>query len=255
MEKWRLIDDQGIFEAAKNLSIEEAIFVNKIVNDTPTTVRFWRNKKTTIVGYSQTVRAEVNLDVCKREKIEVVRRFSGGGTVYQDLGTLNYTVVISHSHPLISGLDVEQSLKILCKGIITSLKILGVDPIFKPPSNILINNKKVSGNAQARRKNVILQHGTLLVNTNLNSLNEVLNVPNYYGTIKGVMSKRSPVTNLSDELKTQTPIETVRKALRQGFERSFSIRLVEDDLSEAERRLAEELYEEKYSKKEWTFWR
>jgi len=255
MENWRFIDDQETFEAAKNLAIDEAIFVNKIVNNAPTTVRFWRNNRTVNVGYSQTVRAEVNLDVCEREKIEVVRRFSGGGTVYQDLGTLNYTVVIDFSHPLVSGLDVEQTLKILCKGIITSLKILGIDPIFKPPSDVFIKNKKVSGNAQARRKNVILQHGTLLVNANLDLLYEALNIPNYCGTIKGVVSKRSVVTNLSDELNMQTSIETVRKALRQGFERSFSVCFVEGKLSKAERRLAKKLYEEKYLKKEWTFWR
>ncbi|MEM2969449.1 MAG: biotin/lipoate A/B protein ligase family protein [Candidatus Bathyarchaeia archaeon] len=255
MENWRFIDDQETFEGARNLAIDEAIFINKIVNNTPTTVRFWRNQKTVNVGYSQTIKAEVNLDVCKKEKIEVVRRFSGGGTVYQDLGTLNYTVVIDFNHPLVSGLDVEQTLKKLCKGIITSLKILGLDPIFKPPSDVLVKNKKVSGNAQARRKNVVLQHGTLLVNTNLGLLNEVLNVPNFCRAIKGVASRRSPVTNLLGELNMQTSMETVREALRQGFERSFSIRLIEGDLNEEERRLAKKLYEEKYSKKEWTFWR
>jgi lipoate-protein ligase A len=254
MEEWRLLDDIVPRGAAMNLAVEEAVFLEKIGDRIPPTVRFWRNNCAVVVGYSQSVEAEVNLDVCTKEGIEVVRRFSGGGAVYQDLGNLNYSITIGSDHSLVKGLEITQSLGSLCSGVIAALKTFGAKPVFES-GDVLINNRKVSGNAQARRKNAILHHGTLLVSANLNLLSDVLNAPNREGTIKGVASRKSPVTNLSDELGWQVPIEKVKEALQQGLESAFSIGLLNDGLSQPEKELAEKLYEEKYSKKEWNFWR
>jgi len=255
MDEWRFIDNQAPCKAAMNLAVEEAIFIQKVTGKIPPTVRFWRSNQAVVVGYSQSVEAEVNFEVCKRKGIDIVRRFSGGGTVYQDLGNLNYAIAIESDHPLVKGLDVLQSLRKLCSGVVTALKALGMNPVFESPSSILVNNKKISGNAQARRKNAIMHHGTLLVDANLELLNKVLSSPKFEGTIKGVASKKSLVTNLSDELGWQIPMERVKEALQQGFERAFSVRLVKDNLSQGEKELAEKLYLEKYSRKEWTFWR
>jgi lipoate-protein ligase A len=254
MEKWRLLDDVVPKRAAMNLAIEEAIFLEKIMDKIPPVIRFWRNNRAVVVGYSQSVEAEVNLDVCRKEAIEVVRRFSGGGAVYQDPGNLNYSIAIESDHSLVKGLDIKQSLKSLSLGVITALKTFGAKPVFES-TDILINNRKVSGNAQARRKNAILHHGTLLVNADLDLLVDVLNAPSREGTTKGVASRKSPVTNLSDELGWQVQIEKAKEALQRGFERAFSIRLLDRGLSQAEKELAEKLYTEKYSKKEWNFWR
>jgi lipoate-protein ligase A len=255
MEEWRLLDNSSLYGAAMNLAIEEAVFLEKMMGKIPPTVRFWLNNRAVVIGYSQSVGTEVNLDVCNREEIEVVRRLSGGGTVYQDLGNLNYSVVIESDHPLVKGLDITQSLRTLCSGVVIALKTFGTNPVFESPSNILINNKKVSGNAQARRKNAILHHGTLLVKTNLGLLVDVLNAPNCAGTTKGVVSKKSSVTNLSDELGWQVSMEKVKEHLQQSFEHAFSIHLLKGGLSQSEKEITEKLYEEKYSKKEWTYWR
>jgi lipoyltransferase/lipoate-protein ligase len=251
MDNWRLVDDFGSYSAAMNLAIDEAIFLIKTMGETPPTIRFWQNNRAAVVGYSQSVEAEVNFNVCRKEGIEVVRRFSGGGAVYQDLGNLNYSITIETEHSLIKSLDVTQSLKKLCSGVLMMLETLGTKPCFESPSNILINNKKVSGNAQARRKKTILHHGTILVNANLDLLVEVLNASNRARTIKGVASKKSPVTNLSDELGWQISIEKVKESLQQGFEHAFSVHLLNDSLSQTEKELAKKLYVEKYSKKEW----
>jgi lipoate-protein ligase A len=255
MGEWRLLDDTVPKGAAMNLAIEEAIFIEKIANKNRPTVRFWINHPAVIVGYSQSVEAEVNLDVCRREGIEVVRRFSGGGTVYQDSGTLNYSIAIEADNPLVKGQDIIQSQEKLCLGVIAALRTFDIHPVFESPSNILINNKKVSGNAQARRKIVILHHGTLLVNANLDLLVKALDVPNPVRTIKGVSSKKSSVTNLSDELGWLVSIEKVKDALKKGFEQTFSVHLLKDSLSQTEERLVEKLFKEKYSRKEWNFWR
>jgi lipoate-protein ligase A len=254
MEEWRILDDTVPQGAATNLAIEEAIFQEKIANKNRPTVRFWRNDPAVIVGYSQSVEVEVNLDVCRREGIEVVRRFSGGGTVYQDLGNLNYSITIDMNHPLVKGQDIIQSQKKLCLGVIAALRTFGIHPVFESPSNILINNKKISGNAQARRKTVIMHHGTILVNANLDLLVKALDVPNLMRTAKGVSSKKSPVTNLSDELGWLVSIEKVKDALKKGFEQAFSVHLLKNSLSKTEERLSEKLYMEKYSRNKWNFW-
>ncbi len=255
MEEWRLLDDAVPKGAATNLAVEEAVFAGKIVSKGRPTVRFWINRPAVVLGYSQSVKAEVNLDFCREKEIEVVRRFSGGGTVYQDLGTLNYSITIDADHPLVVGQDVVRSQETLCSGVIAALRTFDIRPVFELPSNILINGKKVSGNAQARRKNVILHHGTLLVNANLDLLVKSLDAPNPAKTAKGVSSKKSPVTNLSDELGWLVPMEKVVDALRQGFERAFSACLLKDGLSETEERLTGKFFREKYSRDEWNFWR
>jgi lipoate-protein ligase A len=255
MEEWRLLENSGQCGAAMNLAIEEAIFLEKMTGKIPPTIRFWLNSRAVVIGYSQSIRAEVNLEVCNKEGIEVVRRLSGGGTIYQDLGNLNYSITIETDHTLVKGLDISQSIRTLCSGVITALKTFGTNPIFESSGNILINNKKVSGNAQARRKKAILHHGTLLINSDLNLLADVINAPNHAGIIQGVASKRSPVTNLSDELSQQVSMEKVKESLQQGFEHDFSMRLLNDNLNQTEKELAEKLYAEKYSKKEWNYWR
>jgi len=253
MEEWRFIDNHSSDEAAINLAIEEAIFSEKILGKMPPTLRFWQSKRATVVGYSQSVEAEVNLKVCIKEGVEVARRLSGGGAVYQDLGNLNYAITIESDHYLVKGLDVPQSLRKLCLGVIITLKALGINPAFEPPGNILVNGKKVSGTAQARRKNVILHHGTLLVNANLDLLYRVLNIKNFSDTTKGVTSKKSLVTNLAEILDQQMSMKKIQESLQYGFEEAFAARLVKDSLSQTEKDSAKNLYVKKYSRREWVF--
>ncbi len=255
MEEWRLLEDTTPKRASVNLAIEEAIFTEKVTSKGCPTVRFWRSRPAVVIGYSQTVKAEVNLDVCRKKGVDVVRRFSGGGAVFQDLGTLNYSVTIDADHPLVNGQNIVQSQETLCSGVIASLRTFNIHPVLEPPSDILIDGKKVSGNAQARRKNVVLHHGTLLVNANLDLLVKSLDAPNPLRTVKGVSSKKSPVTNLSAELGWLVPMEKVVEALKLGFGKTFSARFFMDSLSEKEENLADKFLREKYSRDEWNFWR
>ncbi len=255
MEEWRLLEDAVPKKASANLAVDEAVFTEKTASKGPPTVRFWRSHPAVVIGHSQAVEAEVNLGFCGKKGIEVVRRFSGGGAVYQDPGTLNYSITIDADHPLVKGKNVVQSQEAFCSGVIASLKAFSVRSAFEAPSNILINGKKVSGNAQARRKGVVLHHGTLLVSADLDSLVRSLDIPNPPKKAKGVRSKRSPVTNLSVELSRPIPIGEIVDALRLGFEEIFSARFFRGSLSGTEKNLADRFYTEKYSQDEWNFWR
>ena len=106
MEKWRLIDTSFSDEAPLNLAIEEAIFLEKINREvSPSTIRFWRNRKAVILGYSQKTHSEINLRTCREMNVQVVRRFTGGGAVYQDFGNLNYSIVIRNDYDNFEGLN------------------------------------------------------------------------------------------------------------------------------------------------------
>ena len=255
MEVWRLLDTEALDSAAMNLAIEEAIFLERIRRKVPPTVRFWRNRRAAVIGYSQKVEAEVNLRLCRAEGIEIVRRFSGGGAVYQDLGNLNYTLVLDADHPIIEGLDIRESYRVLTAGVVEGLKEFGIDLVFDPPSDLLAGERKLSGNAQSRKKRTIFHHGTLLVNADLHLLAEVLDATGDGPKNNKITSEKRPVTNLADEIGRHVDMQEVKLALHRGFETAFSVKLVRRQLGPEEEESAHAFYAEKYSRREWNFWR
>ncbi|MCS7120273.1 MAG: lipoate--protein ligase family protein [Nitrososphaerota archaeon] len=255
MEKWRLLNLASPNRPEMNLAIEEAVFHSVAEMRAPPTVMFWRNDKAVVVGYSQSVEAEVDLDICEVEGVRVARRFSGGGTVFHDHGNLNYSIIIKADHPSIKGLDVAGSHRFFVSGVITFLEDLGLSAVFSPPSDIMVNGKKISGNAQARRRGTILHHGTLLVNSDLDLLNRVLKARASQDKNSNVSSRRRPVTNLIDELGCSISIWRVTSRLKKSFEKAFSIMLVESSLTMDEARISGVLCKEKYARREWIFLR
>ncbi len=255
MEKWRLLDIETPNDAAMNLAIDEAVFIEKMKKDFPPALRFWRNRRAVVIGYSQNVEAEVNLAICREKSIQIVRRFSGGGAVYQDLGNLNYSITLEADHSLLKGLDIAESYRVFSSGVIEGLKQFGIDSVFDSPSDLLVRNKKVSGNAQSRKKGVILHHGTLLVNVEFDSLTRVLNAPKEQLKNRKVTSRRRPVVNLEDEIGYHVDIEKVKEVLQRGFEKAFSVKLVPSALTLEEKETAQILYVSKYSQRKWNFWR
>jgi lipoate-protein ligase A len=253
MEEWRLLDVETPNRAAMNLAIEEAIFLEKIEKKVPPTVRFWRNRCAAIVGYSQNPKAEVNFEVCRERKVQVFRRFSGGGAVYHDLGNLNYSIAIEADHPLLKGLDIRDSYELFSSGVIEGLKEFEIVAVFDPPSDLVVGKKKISGNAQSRKKGTVFHHETLLVNADLDLLFQVLNAPEEELENRKVASRKRPVTNLVEEIGHPVGMEKVKEALHRGFEKAFSVKLMRGSLTPEEKKAAHRLYKEKYLKKRWNF--
>ena len=250
MTLWRVLDSEITYDAAKNLAIDEAILQARIRGAIPPTLRFWRNKRAVVVGYSQKVNAEVNLKVCVEKKIQVVKRFSGGGTVYHDLGNLNYTVVLDADDPIVKGLDIVESYRILCSGLVKGLEYLGLTSFitFKPPGNIFIRGKKISGSAQLRRRRVILHHGTLLVDSDLRMLEKTLIAHDEKARDRST-SMWSPVTRVRDEIGREISMRDVKKALILGFKKSFDMKLKPGTFTPLENEIASEIYHTKYLRK------
>jgi len=251
VEEWRLVELEHQ-NPYLNMALEEAIPTMVGGGLAPETLRFWRNTSAVVIGRFQCVELEVNLEACKRYGVSVVRRFTGGGAVYHDLGNLNYAISLRKDNRLLQD-DLLENFKTLSLGVTEGLRHLGLTSELGRNSLISVKGKKVSGVAASSSGKVFFQHGTLLVNTDLRILSEVLNSPRVEATEKGVRSTKSAVTSLRDELGRNIPLSQVKRALIAGFQEAHSVKLIPEGLTSEEKELAKRLYEMKYSREKWNF--
>jgi len=257
MEAWRIIPVQ-VADAFTNMAVDEAILESRIQRKVPNTIRFYRwNPSAVSIGRFQSMEKEVNIDACRKLKVDVVRRVTGGGAVYHDYShELTYSVVIDCSNPKITS-DVLKSYKGVCDGILSGLGLLGVaveleasDPTRRCP-NIMIHGKKVSGNAQARRGGVLLQHGTVLLDLDVKTMLTVLNNPKLKINETVEEFIRDRITTLNRELNRDVSFDEVASSLEQGFSKAFEVDLVKEELSNIEISLAGDLRSKRYSSETW----
>jgi len=242
LEAWRLLNAE-FADPYMNIAVEEAVLIAVNENLSPNTVRFWRNVNSVVVGRNQSINKAVDLNVCKKLGVTIIRRFTGGGTVYQDHGNLNWSIFFRRSNP-ISPIIISDVFKIFGKAVAKGLELLGINANFYPPNMIQFNGKKISGLAAYAKRDAILCHGTLLISTNLDILSEVL--PLHKNSL-------TEVTCLEKELKRQVPLSIVRASILQGLEESYDIKTKLGSLSEKEMEKAKASYYEKYSGSEWNF--
>jgi len=182
-----------------------------------------------------------------------VRRFSGGGAVFHDLGNVNYSLALASEHPLLRGLDLIETFQVLTQGIIEGFREYGLVLKFDSPSDLLIGDKKISGNAQSRRSGIVFHHGTLLINTDLELLNRVLAPSTKTPKNKHIASRKRDVDNLQNYVDRELSAQTVKEVLQRAFERVLSIRLVSGKLGGGENSIARTLHKTKYSTDRWNF--
>lgn len=250
MEKWRLLQVE-YEDPYKNLALEEAILKLTTRMMLPCTIRLWSNPNSVVLGRFQCPNLEVNLQACDKYGTSIVRRFTGGGTVYHDRGNLNFSMFIPTAHHQ-NKRGVLDMFRKVGNAVATELKKRGLNTNFQPPNKILLNDKKISGMAGAVKYRAILIHGTLLVDTDTQVLKEVLNITNYDKHTKFVRSIISEVTNIRKENDT-LDIQNIHNFLRTGFENFFKIKLTEGTLTNEEEILTQKLCKEKYCKPEWNY--
>lgn len=232
------------------MAIDEALLSLRAEGRIPDTLRIYRFQPSSVtVGYFQRVRDSVNLEYLLSSNIQFTRRITGGGSVYHDEnGEVTYSVVLPVEGVLT---DVQESYRVICGGIVSALRRLGVEATFVPVNDVTVIGRKISGSAQTRRKGYLLQHGTLMYATNLDVLEKVLVVPAIKLQSKGVKSVRERVITLKQIL-GQVDLEALVKNLIEGFSEALGRKPVIGELTEAELKLAEQLIE-KYKSKEWIF--
>ncbi len=206
----------------------------------------WRNGPSVIIGKNQNALEEIDLDFVRSRQIPVVRRLTGGGAVFHDLGNLNYTLVQS------CGTGDFNNYAKFTKPIVDFLATLGVEAALSGRNDLLVDGQKFSGNAQAVRGGRILHHGTLLFSADLSRLAGALRPQAIKLESKGVKSVSSRVTNLAGHLPAPMEVEEFLERLRAYFLQTVS-GLTPYTLTAADRAAVDDLCREKYRSWDWNF--
>jgi len=206
----------------------------------------YRNTAAIVIGKHQNALAEINLDKCEKEGIEIVRRLSGGGTVFHDEGNLNYCFINEGKKGELI------NFKKYSQPVIDVLQSLNVNAKFEGKSDLTINGLKFSGNASHIYRNKVMQHGTMLFSSDLSRLNSLLKVNPLKFKDRGVRSIRSRVTNISDHLSAPLSIEELQTKIVDHVQRQFP-EVIAYELTDEDTIAIQKLMEEKYLKWEWNF--
>lgn len=182
-----------------NLATEEYLITNPHITDE--ILLLWQNHNTIVIGKNQNTIAEINNEYVRKHQVNVVRRLSGGGAVYHDLGNLNFTFIFNKNQ------DNARNYALFTKPIIDVLQSFGLDAKFSGKNDIVIGDKKISGNAQYIYNNRILHHGTILFDVNMAMLPQVLTPDLDKLKSKGIKSVQARVTNILPLLSTPLTIE------------------------------------------------
>lgn len=206
----------------------------------------WRNEPSVIVGKHQNTLAEINYDFVAQNKIKVVRRISGGGAVFHDLGNINFTFIMNGQ----PGQLVD--FRKFTQPIIDVLATLDIEAKFEGRNDLTIDGKKFSGNAEHVFKNRVLHHGTLLYRSTINNLAGALNVDPDKFRDKAIKSVRSRVTNISEHLKEALEIEDfISLVMNHILEMYPNAELYQ--FSDQDRKIIQELVQTKYGTWDWNY--
>lgn len=204
----------------------------------------WQNQPSVIMGANQEVNTEVNLDFLKEHSIKLVRRVSGGGTVYHDLGNLNYTIVGRSK-------DLETDYPEYTQYMLQALQSLGIPATLSGRNDILVKGRKVSGFAKRVCHDRLMVHGTLMFDVDMDILSQVLCPTSSKLQSKGVSSVRSRVTNLSHYLPQMSDICTFKQELEKILSNNYEDK--EYLLSTEDIQSIQQLANEKFASKEWIY--
>ena len=246
MEEWRFIDF-GFVDIRDMMAINEAILRGNGGN----TFLFWTPRKSIILGYFQKAEEELNLANCR--DYTITRRISGGGIAFSDDKgrQINYGVVGTIDNRLFP-LDIIQSYKQICGIIIDTLIHYGLNASFRPINDVVVGNRKISGNAQTRWEGKLLQNGTLLIDFDIDEMLRIIKIPEEKFRDKPIVSIKEGITWLDKELGEPQDIDEVKKVMKRKFEERFHVRLKTGSLTQKEKEISRHLLPRYYSH-EWVF--
>jgi len=206
----------------------------------------WRSRPSVVVGKHQNALAEINHEFVRENQIPVARRLSGGGTVFHDPGNVNFTFIRNVAN--IS----EVNFKVFTVPVIEALKRLGVEAYTTGRNDLLIDGKKISGNAEHVHRNRVLHHGTLLFDSHLEALKGALKVDLSKFEDKAVQSNRSEVTNIANYLPNPISVEEFTDFLFSEISQNYPEFMVYEPTPE-DIEAIEKLSIEKYQTWDWIF--
>ena len=265
---WRLLNT-GSADGATNMAIDEAILTAVAEERSQPTLRFFAWEPPCLsIGYNQVV-DEVDITKCRQAGVDFVRRPTGGRAILHT-DELTYSVVALQNEPRVIG-GVVESYRRLSAGLVRGLRLLGVDvaqaeaehgqdadvsaACFDAPSayEITAGGKKLVGSAQVRRKEAVLQHGSLPLQGDITRICHYLVVPSEERRQELRRELRARATSLELVLGQVVPFAQVVEALVKGFSEALNLHLEPGELSEHELTLVQQFRREKYTAEAWNF--
>ncbi|GHV79762.1 octanoyltransferase LipM [Spirochaetia bacterium] len=246
---FRLLET-GYHNGCYNMGLDEALLESVAAGAMPCIRLYGWRPAAVSLGCFQGIEEEVDVTACKKHGVDVVRRISGGGAVFHQ-AELTYSIIMTNTHALAEQ-DINRSYARFCAGIIEGLKLLGVEAEFVPINDILAGDRKISGNAQTRRMGCILQHGTILLNNDVDLMFELLRVPPEKMKDQIIKDVKNRVTSLR-ALGKDISMEEASKALAEGFRRTLTLDLSPADPTAAEEQRGRELAVEKFGARDWLY--
>lgn len=238
------VDNEGVTDPRVNLAIEE--YILRDIGSEEEVLLFYINEPAAIIGRNQNPLEEVNLDYTQAHNVPVVRRLSGGGAVYHDLGNLNFSFITQNRKE-----DFHNFQKFTAPAI-RVLRKVGVNAQLNSRNDIVVEGLKISGNAQYISRGRMLTHGTLLVRSDLDKMSEVLRVGLKGISSRSIKSVRSRVANVNDFLKEPLETETLRLMLLEGIFDEIKV-IPKYRLSEGDWARIKQISAERYQTWEWNF--
>lgn len=239
------IDNKGITDPQINLAIEEYVLRTMDVEE-DSFLLFYINEPSIIIGKNQNTIEEIDTDFVEKNGIKVVRRLSGGGAVYHDLGNLNYSFITKDDG------ESFRNFKKFTQPVVEALEKIGVKAELIGRNDLLVEGRKISGNAQFATQGRMFSHGTLMFDTEIDTVVSALKVRKDKIESKGIKSIRSRVANISEFLEEPMTIEVLRlEILKSIFGGEENIKYKE--LTEEDWKNIHELSAERYANWNWNY--
>lgn len=272
MEKWRYLVTEAM-SPEMNMAVDESILQLHAEGKVPPTVRFYTWSPATLsIGYFQKALKEINLEEVHKHGLGFVRRPTGGRAVLHDK-ELTYSVIVSEQHPKMPS-SVTEAYKIISMGLLHGFQNLGLraemvslaseeekekysspgsSACFDSPSwyELVVEGKKVAGSAQTRQKGVILQHGSILLDMDVELLFSLLNFSSDRLKQRMMESFRQKAVTINEVSSRPISLQEAMDAFGRGFASGLDVELVPGELTEEEQALAKELAQTRYGTEEW----
>lgn len=242
----KFIDNKGITDPTINLALEEYVLRN--FGEKDSFLLFYINAPSIIIGKNQNSIEEINTDYVEENGIKVVRRLSGGGAVYHDEGNLNFSFITKDDG------DSFHNFAKFTEPVVKALNEMGVPAELIGRNDLLVEGRKISGNAQFVTQGRMFSHGTLMFDSEIEHVVEALNVREEKIESKGIKSIRSRVANITEYLEEKVTMEEFKERILCSI---FAVDDLADvptyELTDEDWKKVHEISENRYQKWEWNY--